>query len=117
MRLSDLLRMDAVDATGRAIGSVDDVRLRIEGDEAGIGRARWIVDAVVVGRGALGRRLGYDNVTEQGPALVAALMQRVGRRARVLRWDQVARIEGDTIVASVGIGDLPHPSDDRDGAP
>lgn len=85
MRLSDLLRLRAFDAAGEPLDHVRDVRFECrDGD--------WVASDLVVGRGALAERLGFVHGAVERPLLLARLMRRLGRHARVVPWDRVASI-------------------------
>lgn len=117
MRLSDFLRMHAVTSDGTEIGKIDDVRVRVEVDEdRNAAEGRWFIDGFMVGRGALGNRLGYDGEHVEGPALLAKLMERLSRSARYVPLDR-ADIEGDRVVFRGERSDLSHPRDLREDPP
>jgi hypothetical protein len=98
MRLGELLHSTVVDATGTAVGAVDDVRLVQDGPLVdGFGHALR-VDGLVVGRGALAVRLGYHRHAVKGPVLLKALFRTLERRARYVPWDRVEHWDGTTVV-------------------
>ncbi len=76
MRLSDLLTCEVVDSDGTVVGTVNDVRLVRDG--------RMRVDALIVGSGGLGIRLGYIRNGVRGPWLLAKVFSRLERRARLV---------------------------------
>ncbi|MBV8959459.1 MAG: PRC-barrel domain containing protein [Actinobacteria bacterium] len=90
MRLSDLLHSSVYDASGECLGSVHDVRLVQDGPPLPGGDAALRVDALVVGRGAMGLRLGYVRTATKGPWLLKVIFRRLARRARYVEWSQVA---------------------------
>jgi hypothetical protein len=59
MRLSDLLDSEVLDADGKTIGHVHDVRMAQDGPIQGTFGAALRVRGLVVGRPALGARLGW----------------------------------------------------------
>lgn len=87
MRLSDLLKLEAVDLDGRSLDHVRDVRLEQRGDA-------WTVTHVVVGRAAVAERLGFIHGVVERPVAIAAVMRRIGRHARVVPWSQVSLEDG-----------------------
>src|SRR5215203_3429751 len=72
-RISDVLDCDVVDADGRRVGRIRDVRLVMDGPVDGA-LARLRLDAVIVGGNALAGRLGYLRGGVQGPSLLKAVM-------------------------------------------
>jgi hypothetical protein len=97
MRLSDLLHSTVVDADDREIGSVDDVRLVQDGPPLEGIDASFRVDALIVGRGALGVRLGMHRQRVRGPLPLKALFAGLERRAWFVTWDEVAAWDGHVI--------------------
>lgn len=92
MRLSELLDRPVVDAGGRRLGKVRDVRLVQDGPITGGTQAAMRVDAVVVSRGWRGVRLGYLRGEVRGPWLLRTIFGRLERAARTiplrhLVWD------------------------------
>jgi len=97
MRISDLLALEVVDADGRQVGKVRDVRLVQDGPLLGSTQAAMRVDAVVAGGGALGIRLGYVRGRVRGPALLRWVFSWAERRADTflmtdLDWDTDANV-------------------------
>jgi hypothetical protein len=92
MRLSELLDRPVVDADGRRLGKVRDVRLVQDGPVIGGTQAAMRVDAVVVSRGWRGVRLGYLRGEVRGPWLLRTIFGGLERAAHViplrdLAWD------------------------------
>jgi hypothetical protein len=87
-RISDVLDCAVVAADGRRLGRVRDVRLVMDGPVDGA-LARMRLDAVIVGGSALAGRLGYLRGGVRGPALLAAVMSRLERRAATYTADQI----------------------------
>ncbi len=92
MRLSELQRLRAVDEGGGELAHVKDVRLERQG-------RYWVVTHVVVGRAAVAERLGFLHGEVERPALLARIMRRVARHARVVTWQDVT-LEDDRIIVS-----------------
>jgi hypothetical protein len=107
MRLSDLLHTTVIDAAGREIGSVDDVRLVQDGPVLANFGAALRLDGLVVGMGAVGLRLGYHRAGVRGPWLLKVLFTWLERRARFVPWDAIEEIGGDTVRLNVPSEDLP----------
>lgn len=117
MRLSDLLRMEAVTGDGRQLGKIDDVRLRVDvGDDENPAEGRWFVDGFMVGRGAVGNRLGYDGQHVEGPVVLARLMRWMSRSARYVPLSE-SELDAEHVVFRGDSDSLPHPSDLREDAP
>jgi sporulation protein YlmC with PRC-barrel domain len=111
VRIGELLRSSVVDADGKDIGSVDDVRLVQDGPILdGFGSALR-VDALIIGEGSLAVRLGYHRHRVKGPWLLKRLFGALERRAVVVPWDQVVSWDGQRVVLARGEADLPRVSD------
>ena len=94
MRLSDLLGRPVVDADGRRLGEVKDVRLVQDGPYVeGFGQ-QLRIEGLLVGEGALGTRLGITRANLRGPWPLTALMRRLERRTRYVLWDDVGAHDG-----------------------
>jgi hypothetical protein len=98
MRISDLLASDVHDASGRSIGRVRDVRVIQDGPATGGVQAGFRVDALLVGKGTLGGRLGYHHGQVEGPWLLKALARRAEHKVRTIamtdvdHWDDEQRV-------------------------
>jgi hypothetical protein len=97
MRLSELLASSVVDRQGRSIGRVRDVRLVEDGPLVDGVQAAFRVDAVLVGGGKTGTRIGYERGEVRGPLLVRWVFRRAERRAQTipmtdLEWDVEQRL-------------------------
>lgn len=111
MRLSELLHSRVLDADGRDIGHVHDVRLVQDGPVLeGFGHALR-VQGLVVGAGSLGVRLGYHRHGVRGPALVKWPALRLERRARYVAWADVDQWDGDVVRLRARADDLPRLTD------
>jgi hypothetical protein len=73
MRLTELLGAEVVDQAGQLAGRVHDVRLVQDGPLVGGFGASLRLDGLVVGRRAVGARLGYDRRRMRGPLPVKLL--------------------------------------------
>lgn len=109
MLLSELLHSHVVDADGRDVGSVDDVRLVQDGPLLLPFGAAFRVEGVVVGHRAVGMRLGYQRSDMKGPWLLATLFRRLERRARYVPWDDVVSWEDDVVRIRVRRDELEPP--------
>jgi len=109
MRLSELLGAEVVDQAGRSVGRVHDVRLVQDGPPVGGFGAALRVDGLIVGRRAVGARLGYERREMRGPLLVKLLAGWLHHDGRFVPWDRVRAIEPDRIHISGSADDLPEP--------
>jgi hypothetical protein len=104
--LSDLLGAEVLDQAGGSAGRVHDVRL---GPVLGGFGAGLRVDGLLVGRRALGARLGYDRGKMKGPLPVKLVTGRLFHDGRYVEWGRVRTIEPNRIVISGTVEDLPRP--------
>ena len=107
MRLTELLGAEVVDQAGQLAGRVHDVRLVQDGPLIGGFGASLRLDGLIVGRRAVGARLGYDRRRMKGPLPVPLLLFGWLRHdGRYVEWE---RIEPGGILISGAVGDLPVP--------
>lgn len=90
MRLSDLMGCDVIDAAGTRLGRVSDVHVVQRGGLTQGVQERFWADALLVGRGSWGERVGFIRGRARGPWLVAALFGWIERHARLIPCDEVA---------------------------
>ena len=109
MRLSDLFGSEVVDEAGRGAGRVHDVRLVQEGPVVGGFGAGLRLDGLVVGRRAVGSRLGYERGKMRGPLPVRLLAGWLHQDGRYVEWGRIRTIEPDRILISGTVEDLPRP--------
>jgi hypothetical protein len=109
MRLSDLLDSDVVDAAGRTVGHVHDVRLVQEGPVVGSSDATFRLAGLVVGGTKLGARLGFGRTSVQGPWLLKWLFERLHADDRFVPWGSVRGVTQGTIHVGVAAADLRRP--------
>jgi sporulation protein YlmC with PRC-barrel domain len=99
MRLSELLDSEVVDRNGERIGHVHDVRLVQDGPPLGTWGAALRLEALVVGRGSIGTRLGITRPQMKGPWILKLLFARQ-RGSRVLvPWNRVREVGADRVTA------------------
>jgi sporulation protein YlmC with PRC-barrel domain len=95
MRLSELLASEVVTERGERLGKVRDVRLVRDGPKLPDGRLAYRVDALLVGKGSLGARLGLDREHVRRPW---ALVRLFGRRSpRLVPWSSVLTVGGGRV--------------------
>ena len=115
MRLSELLGSDVFDHDGVDLGRVRDVRIVQDGPRLGYrGGPLFRVHGLIVGRGAIGERLGFGRGGIEGPWLFAKLF--AGRDDRFVPWEQIHTRQGRRIELTVTKDDLgrPHPIEQED---
>ncbi len=94
MQISDLLGTVLVDADGKRLGVVADVRLVQDGPFIeGFGQALRL-DALIVGRGGLAVRLGYIRGGGKGPWPLSAMAGWFERRAWYIPWSDIDLVDG-----------------------
>jgi uncharacterized protein YrrD len=108
MRLSDLLGAEVLDEAGRSAGRVHDIRLVQDGPVVG-GFGALRLDGLLVGRRAVGARLGYDRGKMPGPLPVKLLAGWLFHDGRYVEWGRIRTIEPDRILISGTVEDLPRP--------
>ena len=95
MRLSDLLTSDVVDEHGTRVGHVRDVAFVRDGPWIdGFGPA-YRLEALIVGHGSLGARLGLDRDHVHSPWLLRAIFGR--RRPCTIPWSDVISVEHERV--------------------
>lgn len=106
MRVSDLLKLEAVNESGERIGHVHDVRF----SSATRDTLGWTAASLIVGRGGFAARLGYAHGAVERPRAVAGLLSWLTRHAVEIPWARVVRVQEDRIVVSGTHGDFSTPS-------
>ena len=99
MRLSDLLEVEVVDRNGDRIGHVHDVRLVQDGPPLGTWGAALRLEALVVGRGSVGTRLGITRQKMKGPWILKLLFARQRASRVLIPWDRVREVGADQVTA------------------
>ena len=100
---------EVVDEAGRSAGRVHDLRLVQDGPVTGGFGASLRVAGLLVGRRAIGARLGYQRRRMQGPWLVKLLFGWLFHDGRYVEWDRIRSIEPERILIAGSTLDLPAP--------
>ena len=98
LRVSDLLGSLVIAADGARLGKVREVRVVQDGPAHQGVQAAMRVDALLVGRGAIGGRLGYHHGQVRGPWLLRIVFRAAQRSVRVIPLDAVAEWDDDARV-------------------
>ena len=99
MRLSELLDSEVVDRDGERIGHVHDVRLAQDGPPLGTWGAALRLEALVVGSGSVGTRLGITRPKMKGPWILKVLFARQRASRVLIPWDRVREVGEDRVTA------------------
>ena len=97
MILSDLLGSDALEADGRRVGGVVDVRLEISGAPAQL-LAATVVTGVLVSPRSRVSTWGYERREETAPLLIARLQRWLHRGMFLVAWDDVELVDEHRVV-------------------
>ena len=99
MRLSELLDSEVVDRDGERIGHVHDVRLFQDGPHLGTWGAALRLEALVIGKGSVGTRLGITRPKMKGPWILKVLFARQRASRVLIPWDRVREVGEDRVTA------------------
>ena len=91
MILTELLGSDAVDADGRRLGAVVDVRLEISGAPRQLLAETKVTGLLVSPRSRLST-WGYERGGAYGPAVIALVQRWLHRGMFLVAWADVARV-------------------------
>lgn len=95
MRLSDYLGLTVRDRLGKRLGHVHDAELVPDGPPAADFGNALRVHALLVGRSAIGVRLGLDRPQMRGPLPFKVFFGR--RTLQRVAWEQIDEIRGDEL--------------------
>jgi sporulation protein YlmC with PRC-barrel domain len=101
MRISELLGCRVIDAAGKKVGTVIDVRLAVDGDLDDSPAAPRVL-GLVIGPHTAGAYLGYERTSVAQPVLLQKLVGWRHRGAFVCQWSDVDEIDSDTVVLAAG---------------
>jgi hypothetical protein len=85
-----------IDSAGKDVGHVHDVRLVQDGPVVGSFGASFRLEGLIVGKGSVGTRLGYDRSAMKGPFVLKRLFAGM-RSVKFVDWHNVTAIEGNKI--------------------
>jgi sporulation protein YlmC with PRC-barrel domain len=97
MRLSDLLDREVIGETGKKLGRVHEVRAIQTGPLQDAFGAALTIEGVIVGRGSLGTRLGFDRTDVKSPAAVRWVFEGIKGDRLFIPWNQIVAIHEDGI--------------------
>ena len=97
MILSDLLGSDALEAGGRRVGGVVDVRLEISGTPRQL-LAETIVVGVLVSPRSRFSTWGYERRGENAPLIIACLQRWLHRGMFLVAWDDIEMVDEGRVV-------------------
>ncbi|MCW2557291.1 MAG: hypothetical protein JWP55_1255 [Mycobacterium sp.] len=103
MQLSELLGLDVLDATAQRLGTIVDVRLAITGDLDDNPDTPTLFGLVISPR-TRSSYLGYERSDARRPTVLAALLCWRHRGTFVALWDDVARVDAESVFLRAGFG-------------
>lgn len=101
MILTELLGSDAIDADGRRLGAVVDVRLEIAGAPRQLLAETKVTGLLVSPRSRLST-WGYERGGANGPAIIAGFQRWLHRGMFLVAWSDVARVDEGRVVLRAG---------------
>jgi PRC-barrel domain len=101
VQLSELLGLDVVDATAQRVGTVVDVRLTVDGDLDDNPDLPTLFGLVISPR-TRSSYLGYERSDAHRPAMLAALLRWRHRGTFLALWDDVARVDVESVFLRAG---------------
>lgn len=101
MQLSNLLGLRVLDAGHHPVGTVIDVRLKIDGDDA-LQPSRPVVAGLVVSPRTRSAYLGYERTGINAPTLIAAIAKWRHRGTFLADWSDVGRVGSDHVTLRTG---------------
>jgi hypothetical protein len=95
MMTSELIGCQVYDAEGQAVGTVHDLRFRLQTRPDGSRACQ--LDALECGGIGLGHRLGYGEHAMRGPWPLPQVFRYLARRSLAIPWTQITGIDGRRI--------------------
>jgi sporulation protein YlmC with PRC-barrel domain len=103
VQLSELLGLDVLDATAQRLGTIVDVRLAVTGDLDDDPDTPTLFGLVISPR-TRSSYLGYERSDLRRPTVLAALLYWRHRGTFVALWDDVARVDAESVSLRTGFG-------------
>jgi hypothetical protein len=103
VQLSELLGLDVLDAAAQRIGTVVDVRLTVDGDLDDNPTPPMLFGLLVSPR-TRSSYLGYERSDARRPALLAALLRWRHRGTFLVLWDDICRVDDESVRLHAGFG-------------
>jgi sporulation protein YlmC with PRC-barrel domain len=110
MRLSDLLGSEVIAESGHKIGRIHEVRGVQDGPLQDAFGAALRIEGVIVGRGSIGTRLGFDRTDVKAPAAVRFIIESLVGRRLYVPWERITAIQEHCINISGSAADLEPPA-------
>lgn len=101
MQLSELLGLEVLDAAAQRLGAVIDVRLVVDGDLDANPDPPALFGLIVSPR-TQSSYLGYERSDARRPAVLAALLRRRHHGAFLAAWEDVARVDPQSVLLRAG---------------
>lgn len=115
MRAIDLLGAKVYDNAGQEIGAVRDLRFEAGGRAvADSGQPAYRLVEIQCGGAGVAHRLGYGHRDLVGPWPLDRILARLARRSLLVRWEQIASIDGPRIDLNVPVEQLRRLKDSDD---
>jgi sporulation protein YlmC with PRC-barrel domain len=103
MQVSELLGLDVLNTTEQRVGTVVDVRLTVDG-ELDDGSAAPTMFGLLVSPRTRSSYLGYERSDARRPALLAAILRWRHRGTFLVLWDDIARVDDETVRLHANFG-------------
>ena len=101
MQLSELLGLDVLDAAAQRIGTVVDVRLAVDGD-LDHNPDIPVLFGLLVSPRTRSSYLGYERSDARRPTVLSAFLRWRHRGTFLTLWDDVGRIDGESLSLRAG---------------
>ena len=102
MQLSELLGLEVHDAAGHRLGTVIDVRLVVDGELDDNPDPPALFGLIISPR-TRSSYLGYERSDARRPAVLAALLRRRHQGTFLALWEDVARVDAQSVLLRTGL--------------